>query len=73
MQLWQQTGKAPPFVMAELTRTVHVVAPPPDDGGGCGCATGAFPAPTRATAGGFASLVAVALCVTRRRRGRRRR
>jgi hypothetical protein len=79
MQLWQQTGGAAPFVMAEVTRTVHVGAASTADGGtdapggggggsGCGCAT----APARA--GGLLSLLATALAGTAtRRRARRRR
>ncbi len=68
MQLWQQSGKAAPFVVAELTQAVHVGAPaPPADGGGCGCATGGGLA-----SGGLASLVALALCAGLQRRGRRR-
>jgi MYXO-CTERM domain-containing protein len=33
MQLWSQSGKAAPFVIAEATRTVHLGAPSPTDGG----------------------------------------
>ena len=65
MALWQQ-AKATPFTMAEAMQTVHLVAPPPDDGG-CGCATGG----STATRSGLA-LVAVALFLARRRRGSRR-
>jgi nitrate/TMAO reductase-like tetraheme cytochrome c subunit len=68
MQLWQRSGKAQPFVIAELTQTVHLVAPPPDDDG-CGCATGASSA-TATGGAAFASLVAAALCVAMRRRRR---
>jgi len=55
MQLWQQTGGAAPFMMSEVTRTVHVGAPSTADagtdgatdapgggggnGGGCSCST----------------------------------
>jgi MYXO-CTERM domain-containing protein len=33
MQLWQQTGGAAPFIMAEVTRAVHVGAPSTADAG----------------------------------------
>ena len=84
MQLWQQTGGAAPFVMAELTRTVNVVMPSTSDagdagldgsptggggsGGGCGCAT------TPGGANGLLSVLAMTLAgAATRRRARRRR
>jgi MYXO-CTERM domain-containing protein len=66
LQLWEQSGKSAPFVMAEVTRSVHVVAPPPSDGG-CGCAAAGSPA----TGAGWLAFAAIALgaALRRRRRG----
>jgi hypothetical protein len=69
-QLWEQTGKAAPFVMAELTRSVHVVAPPPKSDGGCGCRT--LPG-GGTTAGGLLLFVGLAWSAAAARRSRRRR
>jgi hypothetical protein len=83
-QLWQQTGGAAPFVIAEVTRTVNVVMPSTSDAGdagldgspkggggsagGCGCAT------TPGRANGFLSFVTITLAgAATRRRARRRR
>ena len=78
MQLWQQSGKAAPFVIAEATQVVHVGAPAPADagtdgpsidggggsggGGGCGCTTAA------GSTSGPASLLLVLLFAALRRR-----
>jgi hypothetical protein len=67
LQLWEQTGKAAPFVMAEVTGSVHVVAAPPSDGG-CSCMTAAGPA----TGAGWLAFAAIALRTAFRRRARRR-
>ena len=86
MQLWQQSGKAAPFVISEVTQAVHVGAPAPADagidgpaidggggsggGGGCGCAA----QPGRPTGGGLLAFLAAALTgAASRRRVRRRR
>jgi MYXO-CTERM domain-containing protein len=67
MQLWQQSGKAAPFQIAEAMQTVKLVAPPPDDAG-CGCAT----ARSSTTGGVLAALAALALAAAHLRRERRR-
>jgi MYXO-CTERM domain-containing protein len=75
MQLWQQTGGAAPFMMAEVTRTVHVGAPSTADAGadgapgggsgsGCSCTT----SPGRPSGAGLLSLIAVALAIAASRR-----
>jgi len=70
MQLWEQSGKAAPFLIAEVTQTVHVgAAALPGGGGGCGCATGG----SRAAGGSVAALLALAIATAMRRGGRRRR
>lgn len=68
LQLWEQSGKSAPFVMAEVTGSVHVVAPPPSDGG-CGCATASGPATGRPA--GWLALAVIALGAAFRRRARR--
>jgi MYXO-CTERM domain-containing protein len=81
-QLWQQTGGAAPFLVAEVTRTLSVIMPSPADAGvegrdaagpggaggsGCGCAT------TPGRANGLLSILAIALAGAATRRTRRRR
>jgi MYXO-CTERM domain-containing protein len=52
MQLWQQSGKAAPFVLAELTRVVHVGDGAPADAGSDGPQTGFDAATDRPIGGG---------------------
>ena len=67
LQLWEQTGKAAPFVMAEVMGSVHVVAAPPPSDGGCGCTTAA----ARRRARVRLAFAAIALGAAFRRRARR--
>lgn len=72
MQLWRQSGKAAPLVMAEATKVVHVKAPTVPDGGsdlgddvrGCGCAA----THADATAGALALLLAMMVLAATLRR-----
>jgi len=87
MQLWQQTGGAAPFVIAEVTRAVHVGAPAPADagadgsadahiGGGGGGGGGCGCATTPGGAHGPLAFLAIVLGLggaASRRRARRRR
>jgi hypothetical protein len=52
MQLWQQTGGAAPFVMAEVARTVHVGAPSTADAGADGSTDAGADGSTDAHGGG---------------------
>jgi hypothetical protein len=86
MQLWQQTGGAAPFVMAEVTRPVAVVlndaeggvsdagldGSPKGGGGSGGGGCGCATAPSRVN-GLLAFLLIVLGAAAARRRGRRRR
>ena len=85
MQLWQQSGKAAPFVIAEVMQVVHVGNGAPADAGsdgpptgfdagidhtgGGGGGCGCAAADVRST-GGLTSLIAVALVAALRRRRR---
>jgi len=85
MQLWTQTGGAAPFMMAEVTQTVHVGAPARTDagadgstdahiGGGGGGGGGCGCATTPGRANGLALLFAIALATAAwYRRSHRRR
>lgn len=84
MTLWSQSGKAAPFMIAEVTQVVHLGDVVPTDGGtdgpagldagkppvGGGGGCGCATGGTRSSGAGLASLLGVALCAVVRRRRR---